>query len=143
MPYFNRIIHSEDTKNVTIYRYYSGNDVTLGVLIIDGVREPLFTLENPWMGNKIGLSCIPPGKYLCKPFSGQLKKDVYIIQDVAERSYILFHIGNYVNETKGCILIGKGVDTSQKKSMLISSQKAMKKFRSIIGNNEFRLEIIS
>ena len=79
------------------------------------------TLENPWRDNKPVVSCIPSGVYkLDKDRAGRFY-DAYkerwgydyvpMIRDgeVPGRSQILFHAGNDVSHTSGCILLGESV----------------------------------
>ena len=87
----------------------------------------LQTLERPWVFNERKVSCIPTGTYLVKrhnsPKFGQCLK----VQDVKGRSDILFHSGNVVNDTLGCILVGLSagsVDDSNT-AMIYNSRKAM------------------
>ena len=80
--------------------------VILGVLSVSGV--PYFcTLELPWNNNEPNNSCIPKGEYTCVRFESERFGRTYYIRDVPNRSGILFHIGNFASDTKGCILLGK------------------------------------
>ena len=55
--------------------------------------------------------------------SPKFKYEHLWIKDVPNRSYILFHIGNYPKNTKGCILIGN----TKSKNAIGQSTKAFKK----------------
>ena len=87
----------------------------------------LKTLERPWIFNERKVSCIPTGTYLVKrhnsPKFGQCLK----VQDVKGRSDILFHSGNVVNDTLGCILVGLSAGTvdDSNTAMIYNSRKAM------------------
>lgn len=64
------------------------------------------TLELPYKNNFMRLSCVPAGKYkLTKRVSVRYGTH-FILHDVPNRSLILIHVGNYVSNTKGCILVG-------------------------------------
>lgn len=80
---------------------------TIGPLIIDGGLE-CFILEPPWKDNKPDISCIPPGRYritLClSPSRGYV---VPLLHAVPGRSEIEIHIGNWPQDTKGCLLPGR------------------------------------
>ncbi len=129
-------------KHVLIKRAYSTDKVTLGMVDIEGIdHRPIFTLENPWRGNKPFVSRIPVNKYLCRPFSGRKYKNVYQVTDVPGRSYILFHAGNFESNTNGCILLGLSCGLLLGEAAVLSSRRAMKYFNSLIGNEDFYLTI--
>jgi len=129
-------------RNVTITRFLSTDKSTLGSIEIEGVKHlPIFTLENPWLGNKPFLSRIPAGWYCCKPFSGNKYKAVYEITDVRDRSYILFHSGNTAKDTSGCILLGMKAGSLSKEPAVLQSKKAIKYFKSLIGDKPFNIRI--
>ena len=69
-----------------------------------------FTLELPWRGNNRRVSCIPPGEYKARHReaheSGLFNYPHFIVKDVPNRDYILFHAGNTYRDTLGCILTG-------------------------------------
>jgi hypothetical protein len=114
----------------------------LGVLNVEGVNhKPFFTLELPWRDNIENVSCIPEGNYQCAPFNGAKYKDVYEIKGVEGRKDILFHVGNYVNNTKGCVLIGSGISFHGDTYMVTSSKISFERFRGIMGDDEFKLSI--
>lgn len=68
------------------------------------------TLELPWKDNKTRESCIPEGSYKVRirkaEESGKFNYEHFLIEDVHNRSYILFHAGNYYTDIAGCILVG-------------------------------------
>ena len=68
------------------------------------------TLELPWKDNQKSVSCIPEGRYKCRvrlARESATRDYVHLlVQDVPDRSYILFHYGNFPSDTKGCILTG-------------------------------------
>lgn len=79
---------------------------TLGILF-DGFEPIALTCEEPWRWNRSLTSCAPPGSYKVKWHNGTHFKNVFILDDVPERSGILIHNGNTVKDTEGCILVGK------------------------------------
>jgi hypothetical protein len=128
-------------KRVSLFRYQCDINATLGLLSIPGYRG-LYTLENPWLDNKRNVSCIPTGRYICKPFSGEKYKNVYQVLNVENRSSILFHHGNWERNTQGCILVGYGVDYITRSSPMITNSKAaMDKMRSLLKEEDFELII--
>jgi hypothetical protein len=68
------------------------------------------TLELAWRDNEKSVSCIPSGEYECRVRlareSGSRDYVHLLVQDVPNRSYILFHRGNYPSDSRGCILTG-------------------------------------
>lgn len=79
---------------------------TRGVLRID---KELFcvTLELPWKMNQRDISCIPTGTYEVEYVNSLHFGLSYEVKDVPGRSNILFHRGNTVRDTNGCILLGR------------------------------------
>ncbi len=78
---------------------------TFGVLTING--EPFcVTLEPYWRSNQKNVSCIPEGMYICKKYTSPKYKETFEVTEVEGRSNILFHWGNTINDTQGCILPG-------------------------------------
>lgn len=72
----------------------------------NGVVNTFCALERPWVNNTKSISCIPEGKYIVNKHYSPTFKECFRIVDVPGRSEILIHHGNYVNDTKGCILVG-------------------------------------
>lgn len=66
----------------------------------------LCTLELPWRDNRSNISCIPEGTYLCYPRQSVKHKLHFELQNVKDRSLILFHQGNFTRDIEGCILVG-------------------------------------
>ena len=68
------------------------------------------TLELAWRDNEKSVSCIPSGEYACRVRlareSGSMDYVHLLVKDVPNRNLVLFHIGNYPSDSKGCILTG-------------------------------------
>jgi hypothetical protein len=109
--------------NLLIIRDEMTQDSTLGKLYVDGEYE-CETLELPWLDNKQSVSCIPNGSYNVRIRSADesrsYKYNHLIVQEVPNRSYILFHIGNTTKDSRGCILSGQ----TRKKNFVGLSKKA-------------------
>lgn len=95
-----RVVRKEETEKAT-----------LGEMYLDG-NFLAYTLEPVWDGNQTG-SCIPPGKYIAyirdhKQSKSRWSYNPIQLIDVFKRDYIQIHIGNYPDDTEGCILVGKG-----------------------------------
>ncbi|TXH58989.1 MAG: hypothetical protein E6Q97_00840 [Desulfurellales bacterium] len=117
---------------VEILRKYQDGKATIGLLSVDGVVRWL-TLELPWRNNEIKKSCIPEGDYVCEAVSnrqtsgGLLMLRTFEVKNVKPRSGILFHIGNSVKDTEGCILLGNRLDEDQ----VLNSLSAFNQFRRV------------
>jgi len=122
-----------------LIRYYMGHDCTRGVLV-DG-EFLLHTLELPWKGNQPNVSCIPTGVYKVTPYSGSRFVDVYRVNDVPDRTAILFHIGNKASEIEGCILVGMDAGELSGDKAVLSSGRAMEKLSKYIGDGDFTLYV--
>lgn len=135
---------------IKIIRFKKGFKSTLGELYIDN-KFFCFTLEREWLDNEKYISCIPAGKYSCKPYSspkikGVIKyKNVTEITNIPNRDKILVHAGNYYLDTLGCILVGdsykekvkaRGEDTVA----VYNSKTTLKRFFDKVGR-DFELEI--
>ena len=110
---------------------------TIGELYVPGLPK-YFTIEKPWRGNALNVSCIPEGMYTCLPFSGNRFKDVWQLKDVPSRTYILIHTGNTSDHVQGCIAIGKKLSTQS--YTITHSRKAMDELREFLPK-EFSLRI--
>lgn len=114
---------------------------TLGVLMIVGVPR-FITMEPPREGEIV---CIPKGEYSCiKTFgritSGGLRiEETLEVANVPERSGILFHVGNEIKDTHGCILIGDGFSSE---NFILNSRKSFFRFIESLENEaKFSLTI--
>lgn len=112
---------------IKIERNY-GQKQTLGKLfVLDGkrVHYTCHTLELPWKNNQFQISCIPEGTYKVVRRSSAKFKNHFHITNVADRSLILIHTGNYYTDILGCILVGKGLADINKDGLLdVTSSKA-------------------
>jgi len=131
---------------LTLNRYYSDDECTLGVLSIVGQKDPIwYTIEKPWLDNKPEVSCIPRGVYDVKPYSSQKYPDTLEICNVPDRTHILFHTANWANQLQGCIAPGLSAgyimcDRRLQKAVTNSVQ-AMYQIKEAMGK-EFVLQII-
>lgn len=127
--------------NWTLKRISYFDDATLGVLLNPAGVPVLKTLEEVWRNNKKGVSCIPLGTYVCKPYTSPKYKNVWHLQNVKDRSLILIHNGNTNKHTEGCILVGKAFGTLDGLHAVTQSKAALKWLQGTIGNKEFKLTI--
>ena len=94
-------------------------DSTLSVLTIAG-EFVCFVLEDGYREQKVaGQTRIPPGVYplaqrkeghFFDQYRAQFRHGYALeLKDVPNFQFILLHIGNTVNDTRGCLLVGLGV----------------------------------
>ncbi len=101
------------------------NEITEGVLYVDGVFE-CFTLEDPTRDNKIpGETAIPAGRYpVIVNKSQRFNKLMPLLLNVPKFDGIRIHAGNDRDDTEGCILVGDK-QTSPTDGWIGESRKAM------------------
>ena len=100
----------------------------------------LYTLELPWLDNATMVSCIPAGPHRCRRVVSPTYGVTFEIE-VEGRTHILFHWGNWVKNTNGCVLLGLGRDTDV--PAVWTSRKAHEIFMAALeGVDEFELVII-
>ena len=94
---------------IQIIRFAAFAECTIGRLYLD--TEPLYyTIERPWKNNTPFVSCIPAGRYpVARVDSPSYGKDTWLIDEVPDRTHILFHVANYAYNVQGCIGLGMGV----------------------------------
>lgn len=139
--FVNGIIISQQKLNImnelgriTIERTSTGKNGTFGKLYLFGVESTqcLYTLEPPDFNNKPNISCIPIGEYVCRYDGKDLR-----IYDVPNRLGIKIHQGNYLKDTKGCILVGESIDSKG----IWNSTLAYYTLISVVGKKFFILTI--
>lgn len=130
-----------DGIQVTLYRIPSTPQGTFGVLTVNG--EPVVvTCEEPWNANRRNESCIPPGRYLCKPHNGKRFTNTWEVTGVPNRTAILFHTGNDIGDTSGCILPGLEFGEIDGLPAVLHSRRAMLKLRGILPR-QFHLTVVN
>lgn len=115
---------------------------TFGVLRVVSVPFAL-TLERPWQDNEPQVSCIPPGRYACQRLRSPRFGWTFEVQHVPNRTHVLFHSGNTLEDTHGCILVGEEFSGTWDKPMLASSQRGFTELLKMLdGINRFELNIM-
>lgn len=97
--------------NLLITRTIFGAKQTLGQLsVYDANDDFLFnckTLELPYLNNEQNISCIPNGSYSgSRQVHPKFGKCIFIFT-VSNRTGIYIHAGNFHNQIRGCVLVGK------------------------------------
>lgn len=88
-----------------------GNKQTNGhLLVVDVDKTPVYaciTLELPWRNNERSVSHILSGVYRAIKHRSPKFGPCIWIQDVPDRSEILIHPANWVEQLRGCIAVGR------------------------------------
>lgn len=102
--------------------------------------ERFFCLERPWENNKASVSCIPEGAYKVIWYnSPRFGKTLAVVggsvslfpEPKSQRSGILFHAGNTMDDLQGCIALGESLGYVNSKWAITDSGKAMSRFLSL------------
>lgn len=102
------------------------------------------TLELPWKDNAHNVSCIPEGEYLVlkMPPTAKRKYEYFWVQDVPDRSSILWHPGNYTRDILGCCLPGEELKDIDKDGITdITNTTATLKILTALMPQKFKLTI--
>lgn len=114
-------------KVFNLIRISEIKDGTFGVLLDDKIPFAL-TVERPWLENKKGESCIPDGFYTCRRLDSVKFGNTFEVCDVPGRTEILFHKGNVMDDSHGCIIIGEQFEFLNDKVAVLSSAKGFGEF---------------
>lgn len=124
-----------------IVRIEEAEDGSFGFMILN---DNVFcaTLEPPDKNNQNNISNIPPGQYICKLVDSPKFGPVYKVMDVPGRTDILFHSGNVVENTEGCILLGKNWGSLKGDRAILNSGLTMALFLARLNGAPFNLQIL-
>lgn len=114
-------------EKVDIVRLEKSREGTFGVLRLGG-RVFCVTLEPPDLGNRRDVSCIPAGRYACRRVNSPVFGPTFEITGVPGRSHILFHPGNVVRDTRGCVRLGRRFGQVGQDRAVIESRPAVAEF---------------
>ena len=124
--------------NLLILRDTFTEESTIGELFLNGERF-CDTLELPYRDNQKSISCIPTGEYKVRlRLARESASRDYLhllVQDVKDRSHILFHRGNSAKNTKGCILVGQGSQQDIVYNSILAMDLLMKEIINLGGEN--------
>lgn len=139
VQYFFNMFFGQKEYDAVLERFAYLPEATLGKLTI---KDHVFWIaERPWRGNKKEVSCIPNGTYTCKAYTSKRFGETFEITEVPNRTYILFHVGNFPEkDSHGCLLVGSSLMAG--KPAVSASKNAMAKFREVLqGVESFDIEI--
>ena len=130
-------------KIVQITRFAYSPNGTFGHLTLPSGKI-LATVERPWIDNEKNISCIPVGGYKCEPsFYYRGNYEAFEVMGVQDRSRILFHIGNFVRNSNGCILVNSKHGAINHEWCGINSRNAFNVFMKEMNGAKFHLNIIN
>lgn len=122
---------------------------TFGVLTMPDGWE-CYTVERPWQLNANKVSCIPEGIYELKQrLSNVVKRSTagrytqgWEVTAVPDRTYIMIHPGNTMDDLEGCIAPGKALGMVNDKWAVTSSQATFGELMKRLGvRQSWRLHI--
>ena len=100
------------------------------------------TLERPWDDNKTDVSCIPAGRYTCRRVFSQRFGETFEIAAVPGRTHVLFHKGNTIHDTKGCVCVAEEFGGTMQSPTVVSSERGYRELMQMVsGLYEFTLVI--
>jgi hypothetical protein len=124
--------------NLLIIRKVFTDNSTIGELFLNGEKF-CDTLELPYIDNQKSISCIPIGQYKVRlrlPRESATRDYIHLlVQEVKDRSYILFHRGNTAKDTRGCILVGQGSQQNKVNNSTLAMDLLIKEVLNLGGTN--------
>tara|TARA_R100000655_G_scaffold48476_2_gene85903 strand:- start:438 stop:917 length:480 start_codon:yes stop_codon:yes gene_type:complete len=144
--WFEKLRAAKSTKPITsslsidllLIRDTFTDKSTMGELFLNGERM-CDTLELPYKDNQKRISCIPAGEYSVRiRVARESASRDYVhllVQDVKDRSYILFHRGNRAEDTRGCILVGQSREQDFVGNSTLAMNLLMKEIINLGGEN--------
>jgi len=121
---------------------------TFGTFVLaDGTS--FYSLELPWRDNDNGVSCIPPGTYICKWIESPKHGECYQVMNVAGRDMIEIHSANFggdsnkgfISQLLGCIALGNSIGILNGQLAVLNSKGAIAAFEGKQAQQDFQLTI--
>ena len=114
---------------------------TFGVLKINK-KVFCVTLEPPDKENQQSVSSIPIQQYICRRYSSAKYPSTFQVTNVPGRTKVLFHSGNIVDHTRGCILLGQYFGKLSGNRAVLNSGKTFNDFMVVLsGVKAFHLTV--
>lgn len=147
-------------KLLTLIRDETGDEGTfsIGTLTEGGQRLGFWDwIELPWRDNRAMMSCIPPGLYEAHlTISNHFKREVYVLEDVPDRSAIELHPANwggdkamgFYSDLRGCAAPGlaRGLLTAPRaiepQRAILQSQRAFQQFMDACDGEDIEVHIL-
>lgn len=130
---------------IVLTRYYTKFG-TWGDLEVEG--ENFSTIERPWKGNENNVSCIPEGNYVLQLRSSPVVQrtsgfeEGWEITNVPGRTYIMFHVANWMSDVNGCVGVGEEKRIVDNRLFVSDSRDSFERFMEILDlRNEWEILI--
>ena len=128
--------------NLVLERFCYGPLGTFGRLV--GVEFSCFTVEEVWANNAKGKSCIPIGTYTLKRDRFPKHGEAFEVCNVPNRTAILIHVANTIDDIEGCIGPGEALGFVDQKWAVVQSAKAYQRFMEHMrGTDEATFSIVN
>jgi len=136
--------------NLTLQHDFLNEEGCFGFIVLP--KYTLYTLERSYPDPDkfhVFTTKIPDGEYMCKRGPHRLHNmthdfETFEITGVVGHTNLLFHSGNYNNDSDGCVLLGADRTLAPKPAMLLQSKKAFNEFMALQSNvYRFQLTVIS
>jgi len=130
-------------KRLVLKRIVKNEEGTFGVLIQNNIPFAV-TGELPDLCNQRNISCIPEDDYICFKRTSEKYGEVFQVDNVPNRSGILFHKGNIPsNDSQGCILVAEAFNVLGNEQAVTDSKGGYADFMDTVGDDShFHLSII-
>lgn len=113
---------------------------TLGILRVQKIVQ-MWTLEPADFLNQQRISSIPAQQYEVVRWQSPHFGETFMVKDVPGRTNILFHTGNTIQDTEGCIILGSGLLGNEQG--VSESRKAFDRFMRLLeGYDKAHLTIM-
>jgi hypothetical protein len=125
-----------DGRHIHIKRVHSSDAGTFGV-VLDGIDgEPFcISLELPWADNIPNISCIRAGIYEGIRHDSPRFGETFRVQgNLGGRNHILFHCGNSVDDSRGCILLAESFSPNNR---IQRSRVAFQEFMELTSETDY------
>lgn len=134
--------------NLTLRRQNVRSDGVFGELIDDTGQRVAVTLEHAFSIKGEYEAAVPAGVYQCLKSMHFLKNapralQTFEVLNVPGHTGILFHVGNWNEDSDGCILLGDAVTGDPTGMMIIDSKRAFTRFMAVQdGVAQFTLTVV-
>lgn len=114
---------------------------TFGVVLIDTTAFCV-SLEPRDEENASNISSIPAQQYLCSIVDSPKYGLVYEILNVPGRTHCLWHAGNVVENTEGCVIVARKFGLLGERRAVLNSGDTLVQFMKIMNGEDFHLTIV-